>query len=362
MMLKKILHLQTELNLACGITRTISQIINTSSNDYEYHLIAFGGDGLSRFDNFKFKPTIINVNRFSYPETISFFFFLLNYCKKHSIQIIHSHHRYFDFLVWFLSPFLNVKTITSVHSKVYGKNMISYKADKIIACSEAIKNHLMLNFNIQENKIKIIYNSVDPSVSKINVDSQKLKIELGISLQDFIIGYIGRIDFKEKGIDVLLEAFKELSKTNLQSHLLMIGKGSDYSKVDNYCKLNNYKSTLLSSKKNIFEFYNLMDVIVLPSRIEPFGIVVLESGIMSKPFIGSRVDGIDELIEHSTEGLLFESGNSEDLKNKILTLFNNRELSNSLAVKLNKKVLESFTVDKIIPQYEKLYLDVLSYN
>jgi len=358
----KILHLQTELNLACGVTRIISQIINTSSNDYEYHLIAFGGDGLSRFDTFKFKPTIINVNRFSFPETISFFFFLLNYCKKHSIQIIHSHHRYLDFLVWFLKPFVKVKTITSVQSKVYGKKIFSYKANKIIACSNVIKKHLIENFNIQENRIKVIYNSVDPSELKMNVDSQKLKIELGISLEDFVIGYVGRIDFKEKGIDVLLEAFKELTKTNLQFHLLMIGKGLDYKNANNYCNLNNLKVTFLSSKENIFEFYNLMDLVVLPSRIDPFPLVMLEAGLMQKPFIGSNVDGIAELIEHNKDGLLFESGNSEDLKNKILTIINNKELGNSLAKNLNKKVLESFTVDKIIPQYEKLYLDVLSYN
>ena len=55
--------------------------------------------------------------------------------------------------------------------------------------------------------------------------------------------------------------------------------------------------TLLSSKENIYDYYNIMDLVVLPSRIEPFGIVVIEAGMMNKPFIGSNVDGIAEIIE-----------------------------------------------------------------
>ena len=58
----KILHLQTELNLACGITRTISQIIKNSSKEFEHHLIALGGNGLSRFETINFNPKILNLN------------------------------------------------------------------------------------------------------------------------------------------------------------------------------------------------------------------------------------------------------------------------------------------------------------
>ena len=146
----KILHLQTELNLACGVTRTISQIIKNSSPEFEHHLIALGGDGMNRFETFGFKPTISGFDRLSVGGTVKLFFFLLNYCKKHSIEIIHSHHRYFDTLSWFLKSLIKIKTVTSVQSKVYGNNVFSYKADKLIACSNTIKNHLINNFKINK--------------------------------------------------------------------------------------------------------------------------------------------------------------------------------------------------------------------
>jgi glycosyltransferase involved in cell wall biosynthesis len=243
---------------------------------------------------------------------------------------------------------------------VYGKKVLSYKADILIACSNAIKKHLIGNFNLSEYRINVIYNSVDPAVSNISVDMQKLKTELGINPEDFVIGFVGRINFNEKGIDVLIEAFNQLSKSNLQIHLLIIGNGSDQKEVNNYCNESKLKVTLLSSKENIFDFYNLMDIVVLPSRIEPFGIVVIEVGLMQKPLIGSNVDGIAELIEFEKDGLLFEVGNSGDLKKQIARIVKDNDLANKLAKNLNKKVLESFTVQRIIPQYEKLYRSILN--
>jgi len=356
----KILHLQTDLNLACGITRTISQIIKSSSQEFENHLIAMGGDGLNRFEAFNFNPIILNLDRFSLIGTLKIYFFLLHYCRKHSIQIIHSHHRFFDTIAWLLKPFLKVKTITSVQSKVYGKNKLSYKADKMIACSNTIKKHLISNFNLPEYRIEVIYNLVDPAVLKIYVDKQKLKTELDINTQDFVIGFVGRIDFKEKGIDILLEAFNQLSKSNLQTHLLIIGNGSDQNKVTNYCNASKCKITFLSSKENIFDFYNLMDVIVLPSRVDPFPLVMLETALIQKPFIGCNVDGIAELIEHEKDGLLFESGDAGDLVKQIIKIIDDKKLADLLAKNLNKKVLESFTVQRIISQYEKLYRNILN--
>ncbi|MBK7498362.1 MAG: glycosyltransferase family 4 protein [Ignavibacteriales bacterium] len=356
----RILHLQTELNLACGITRTVSQIIKNSASEFEHHLIALGGDGLSRFEDFNFNPKELNLDRFSVFGTLKIYFFLLNFCKKHSIQIIHSHHRSFDTIAWLLKPFLKVKTITSVQSKVYGKNIISYKADKLIACSNAIKKHLMSNFNLPENRIEVIYNSVDPAELKIKTEKDQLKSEIGINLKDFVIGFVGRINYKEKGVDVLLKTFGLLSKVNLHIHLLIVGDGPDYDEAKNFYAENKLKLTIISSQENIFDYYNLMDVVVLPSRIEPFGIVVLEAGLINKPFIGSNVDGIAELIEHEKDGLLFESGNEGDLLKQIIKIIDDKNFADLLSKNLYKKVLECFTVKRIIPQYEKLYRNILN--
>ena len=82
---------------------------------------------------------------------------------------------------------------------------------------------------------------------------------------------------------------------------------------------------VMNAHSEIFNYYQLIDVFVLPSRVDPFPLVMLEAGLMKKPFIGSKVDGIAELIENETDGLLFESGNSDDLVSKILKIYNDKK-------------------------------------
>jgi len=355
----KILHLYTELNLACGITRTIAQIVSNSSKSSIHHIISLGGNALNRFEIFDVKLNMFTFDRNTILGTLNILFALFIYCKKNSMQIVHSHHRYFDTLIWILKPLLKIKTITSVQSKVSGIKLFSYKADRLIACSGTIKKHLIEYFNIDVRRIKVVFNSVDSKSISISQQLKQLKMNLRIELDNFVIGFIGRIDFAEKGVDVLLDAFNELSISSPNIHLLLIGDGPNNQEVKSFCDLHKTTTTFLSSKENIFDYYNIIDLVVLPSRVDPFPLTMIESGYMNRPFIGSNIDGIPELISSEENGLLFESGNVEELKTQIARIYNDRKFGEKLAENLHKKVLDSFTVDKIIPQYEKLYSELL---
>ena len=355
----KILHLQPELNLACGITRTISQIVNNSSTHFEHHIIALGGDGFSRIQSNSVHLKIIERDRNSFLDSILILYQIVSYLKMNSIDILHCHHRYFDSLVWVIKLFSKVKIITSVQSKVFGKKKISYKADILIACSDSIKNHLINNFNTSQNRIKVIYNMVD-QYQNLKKDSNVItKIELQRANNEFVIGFVGRLNYQEKGIDTLLAAFRDLTQIYNNIKLMMIGDGIDNSKIQEFIESYKLNAKLLSSVKNIFPYYKLMDILIVPSKIEPFGIVIIEAGMMKKTVIASNVDGIPELISNGENGLLFESGNVEELKEQIIRIYNDRKFGEKLAENLHKKVLDPFTADKIIPQYEKLYSELL---
>lgn len=355
----RILHLQTELNLACGVSRNISQIIKNSSLDFEHHLIALGGDGLSRFESFDFKPIILKYDKRSLFNTIKISYYIFNYCRQYSIRIIHSHHRYFDTIAWFLKPSLKIETITSVQSKVHGRKLLSYKADRLVACSHNIKEHLIKAFKINENKIIVAHNSIDPSEIKLTYTREQLRKILKLENDEIIIGFAGRLNNKEKGIDILVKALKEISKKEKNLHLLIIGNGPDREELIRLVKNEKLSVTFVKAQENIFDYLNLIDFFILPSKVEPFGIVLIEVGFMKKPVVAANVDGIPEIIENGKDGLLFESGDVVDLKNQILRVLKDKKLASSLAINLNKKVLESYTIDKIIPQYKELYLELL---
>lgn len=354
-----ILHLQNYLNLSCGVSKTIYLIVKNSSHQFKHNVICFGGDGLSRFGEMNIDPIILDNNKRSYKSVLTHFTKLYRYCRQNEINIIHSHHRYFDSLSKMLKLFLSVKTITSVQSKVYGNKIISYKADMLIPCSNFIKEHLIKNFNIKEERLRVIYNSVDQSEAFTLRPKEEIMNELNILSDSFIIGYLGRLDYSEKGIDILLEAFRLLSETNKNIFLLLIGNGKDENEIKSFISAHQLNAKVFNSKKDIFNYYQLIDLFVLPSRIEPFGIVIIEAGIMRVPVIASNVDGIPELIEHEINGLLFESGNVHDLKAKIIRVMNNPELARGYARNLYRKVNDSFTIERTIPLYEQIYQDVI---
>ena len=144
----RILHLQTELNLSCGVTKSILLIVKNSSPGFHHQIIALGGSGVSRFTAEGINPQIIKRSKVILITSVRLFFFLTSFCKRNKIDIIHSHHRYFDFLVHFISRIIKVKTVMSVQSKVYKRKRLSYKSKILIAVSESIKNHLQKEFSI----------------------------------------------------------------------------------------------------------------------------------------------------------------------------------------------------------------------
>lgn len=353
-----ILHLQNYLNISCGVSKTIYLIAKNTSSQFNHYVACIGGDGFSRFESININPLILKYHNNSVFGFLKHLIKLYSFCKQHQINIIHSHHRYFDLLSFFISRTLKIKTITSVHSKVFNHKLFSYKSDYLIACSDLIKAHLTNEFKIDESRIKVIYNCVDPAEVMLTKTKTELLDSLDIPSDKFIIGYFGRLDFKEKGVDILLEAFLRLSKLNKDLFLLLIGNGIDENKIREFITKNKLSAKMMNSQEDIFNYYQLLDLFVLASRVEPFGIVMIEAGIMNIPFVGSNVDGIAELIENGKDGLLFEPGNSFDLENKILKIIDDRKLAKNLAKNLNKKVLNQFTPQNIIPLYQKLYLKI----
>lgn len=350
-----ILHLQNHLNISCGVSKTIFLIAKNTSSNFNHNIACLDGDGFSRFESLNIKPVILKDYKNSPFGFVRYCIKLYLFCKQNRINIIHSHHRYFDLLAFLLSSILKIKTVTSVQSKVYNHKFFSYKSEILIACSNSIKRHLINNYKIDERKIKVIYNAVDPKEFVPTKTEAALINELNIPDDKFIIGYFGRLDFKEKGIDILLEAFLNLSKVDKNIFLLLIGNGADEIKVRSFITQNKLNVKVINSQEDIFNYYQLLDIFVLPSRVEPFGIVIIEAGIMKVPLIASNVDGIAELIEHGNDGLLFESGNSNNLQNQIVKIYDDKRYADKLTENLYSKVLAGYTVQSIIIEYEKLY-------
>ncbi len=346
----KILHLNNYMTYTSGVARYIYQIVKNTSDIFEHEIVCLNGNVEELTNELRVKVTVLN-----YPRWLSLpgiYLFMLNYCKKNRFDIIHSHHRIFDTITSML-PNPVFKSVTSVHSKVYGKKLFSYKADNLISNSDSITNHLVQYYKKSPSKIKRLENFVDKSDLKLSIEKDVLKKQLALS-ENKIIMFVGRFH-REKGVDILVKAINELHRINKQISLLLIGEGEEEKMLREYCSVNNLPVHILSPKTNIFDYYNIADLIVLPSRIDPFPYVMLDSGLMQKPFIGSNVDGISELINHGVNGLLFESENVSELLKSIQLILDDQALAEKIARSLYKDVITNYSVEKIIQDYIDFY-------
>ena len=187
--------------------------------------------------------------------------------------------------------------------KVYKNNADRSKI--IIANSKATKLILVKRFGIDEKKIKVIYNGF------ISKDFNYLPSKKNRYSDRFSIGYIGRLD-TPKGVHVLINAAKELSSFDF----FIAGKGILENNLKELAKnVNNIK--FLGTFREPLEFISKMDIMVVPSIREPLGNIIIESGYVKKPVIASNIDGIAEIIENGTSGILINPDKEISFQNNI---------------------------------------------
>jgi len=358
----KILHISLDFNYSCGVSKHVFESLKHFHNRKEYnvHFITNGGDALSKLDKHNIGYSLFHFSKgWSNIFYLPFNYYqLTSFCVKNKIDIIHTHHRYPELLSSIIAKRLNIKTITTVHSLVKGYKNLSFKSDRIIAVGNTVKKSIIKNFYIQKNKIELLYNCVVPGERPDAVRIENLKEKLNIKSTDYVILFLGRLN-KIKGIDLLIRAFRKIKHAYQNIKLILVGGILD----DTYKQMN-VKSDEdilhLAARPDINLFFELCDIVILPSREDPFPYVMLEAGIAYKPFIGSRTGGISEFIEDGENGFLFESGNADDLADKIKFVISNPRKAKSAAEELHKKVIKYCNCEEYFGKLTNIYNELLN--
>ena len=203
----------------------------------------------------------------------------------------------------------------------------------------------MIEFGINGNKIIHIPNFVNSNEYTPNYSNS-----------NYIL-YFGRLE-KHKGIKTLISAMKYV-KT---SKLYVVGEGSYRNRLERYSKNNNIRNVVFLefvTRKKLLELIKYSLFTILPSEwYENCPISVLESFALGKPVIGANIGGIPELIEEGRTGILFKSGNVDDLAEKINYLLSNKnlviEMGRNARKMVEEKYNERFHYERLMEAYRKV--------
>lgn len=210
------------------------------------------------------------------------------------------------------------------------------------------------NFMIDKYRENNFFNDTTCKKIPLGIDFERKKTTKDYNLIDFT--YIGSLG-KHKGVDTLINAFKEIDDESIRLNL--IGKGYD---EDEFRQLADDDRRIIFhgfvDNKNIDKYYELSNVIIIPSICyDNSPLVIYESFTTATPVIGSNIGGIPELIDDGVNGYLFEAGDVQDLKDKLLEIINNKKSLPRLEENAFNSIPENsldIMTDKTIEAYKQL--------
>lgn len=183
-------------------------------------------------------------------------------------------------------------------------------SDSIIVISEDQKREFTRLFPNNQDKVKLLENGYDAQIFYMDNDVKKNEVIPSDKVDyDNLVLFVGKFaDFK--GIDALLNATKiyesELKKANRKVETLIIGSGALDEKLREQASQLGLENTYFLGRKNhqeICKLQNLADVSIIPSRNEPFGLVVIEGTACGHPVIATNAGGIPGILNTQSEDI-----------------------------------------------------------
>lgn len=290
------------------------------------------------------KPDIVHIHSASY---FSFFrsipYVIISKILSKAMVLFHIHGA--EFKIFYNSSNKIVKYL------IAGTLEIS---DKVIVTSDSWASYIK-GIGIS-NKIYSITNGYDSTIF-YRMDREKARNALKINVgEKIILLNVGNL-LNYKGHKYLLEAVSILQNRNIDCHLFIIGTGPLDTELKKQCRQLNLEDSItfigkVESSKDIALFINAADFFVLPSLNEGNPIVMFESMACGKPFIGTKVGGIPDIISDDSYGLLCDSGNACKLADAMLIAINRTWDQQAIALFAQQYSWDNVFV-KIIHIYEK---------
>jgi glycosyltransferase involved in cell wall biosynthesis len=227
--------------------------------------------------------------------------------------------------------------------------------ERIVAVSEELKN-IFVKMGIPERHMAVVNNGT-PKEKYENLSeelAEKLKAKHGIKEGDLVIGCVSRLKEQRQ----LIKALKLLD-----SSIKVIFVGIEPGVLDEEVERVGIENKIIYAGKldtyTSIHYNKLFTIAALPSLDEGLSQSVLESMALGVPVVGTRAAGLISQIVEGESGLLYENENIEDFATKLKAALYDRELRKKIIENGKFRALDTYSIDRTINNYEKLFLEIL---
>jgi glycosyltransferase involved in cell wall biosynthesis len=271
--------------------------------------------------------------------------------------------------------FHNIPCTFTFHSTESGRNLSSKNgdqrikdleleaasiADKVISVSARFQDEVMTEYRVPESKSWVVPNGINCNNFDGKIDCAEVKGRYDIGCMDPVMLFVGRMASRLKGSDLIVEAMPGILEAHSEAKAVFVGDGDFKMKcdkrsqelgVDGSCRF-------LGAKRGqeLIDLYKACDVVVVPSRNEPFGLIVLEAWAAGKPVVVS--DQVGCPVNEWEDGLIV-SCTPDDIARGCSEIFRDFDRAREMGSKGRRKARCYFSWDLAASIQEACFEDVL---
>lgn len=237
-----------------------------------------------------------------------------------------------------------------------------YVADRVIAVSPAMAEEVKWLYQVPDYKLRMVYNGVDCRRFDGYIDPGACRARYGIGPMDPMVLFVGRLS-TQKGPDILLDAVPGVLHHRPDAKVVFAGDGDMRPQLEARAHQLGVAHAVrflgaLGANGVLVDLFKSTDLLCVPSRNEPFGVVVLEAWAAGKPVVATHNGGPRHFVEHGTNGFLVYD-NPGSVGWGVNAIFANFAHARWMGERGRVKAAYGFSWDNIAVQTEQIYQELL---
>ena len=295
---------------------------------------------------------------------------LLRDIRGERFDLIHSHLFWANLCARAAGKWAGVPVVINSHHGTDGWHSLSHRllergtvglADRLVACSEAVRRCAVEQVGIPARKVVTIPNGVPVQRFAGRAGRDRMRATLGLSPGSLVIGSVGRLDEPVKGYAVLLKALEILGGTMPEVVCLICGDGPARARLENSLRERNLseKVRFLGERQDVPLILQALDLYVQPSLSEGFGLSVLEAMATGLPVVATETGGLPEVVRAGVTGDLVPPGDANQLAQRIRSLLGDAVRRAAYGREGEMRARRDFTLERMVRGWSALYRELL---